>query len=385
MTYLDKNNSVSIVPNPENQSGMASVVIVLILVIILTLISVGFARTMDRAIKNSTNNQLGTSAYYVARSGISDASAYLAQNPNTVADTCDDLLGPGKPLEGASQSLSDASNGVAKYTCVLIDQTPTELNYQKIPAFKSQVVKLKPSTGSISTLLLSWQGSDPANNVLPSNKLYSQTYWATQKYEPMLRVTVYPVIGDSDSLGNIETRARTFFLYPSFSGGTNSAIFNGAGSLANGSRANVTCDYSPSATFTGTGYYHCNLSLTSLNTACGADCGYYYLRLTPLYGQADIKIKATTSGSTLAKFAGVQAVLDVTAKADTTVRRLAARVDLSGVGSNYLNISPGDDAIPENAIRTAGTLCKRLNISSTHPIPPTAIDPTAQPYCNLTL
>src|SRR3990167_4237566 len=129
----------------KNQSGMASVVIVSVLVVILTLISVGFARVMDRAVNNSVNNQLGSSAYYVARSGISDASAYLAVTPNASADTCDDLLGSGKPLQGASDSLSTASNGVAKYTCILIDQTPTELNYQKIDPFKSQVVKLAAS------------------------------------------------------------------------------------------------------------------------------------------------------------------------------------------------------------------------------------------------
>src|SRR3990167_9189420 len=150
--------------NSKNQSGMASIVVASVLVVILTLISVGFARIMDRAVKNSVNNQLGTSAYYVSRSGISDTAAYLAVNPNAVADSCDDLLGQNpsgtnKPLEDASQNISAASGGVAKYTCILIDRTPSELNYQKINPFKSQVVRFAATNGVITSALLSWQAS----------------------------------------------------------------------------------------------------------------------------------------------------------------------------------------------------------------------------------
>src|SRR3989344_1933256 len=349
----------------NNQAGMASIVVVSMLVIILTLISVGYARLMSRTLNSSVNNQLGSGAYYAARSAISDATAYLADNPDVVADDCDDLLGtPGEGLEPSSNQLLQASNQAVSYKCILIDQTPTELSYQKIDAFKSQVVKLDPVGSAITSLRLTWQGSNGDGVGSPDNlTLPSPTNWATRKYEPLLRVTIYPVVNDADQLTLIEGRAKTFFLYPS-SGGSQSFSFG----TTNGSLQSITCSSSNN--------YHCNVNITNLN--CGGDCGYYYLRLTPFYAQADIKIKANGG---LTEFVGAQAAIDATAKSNTSTRRLLATVD---IGTN--NISPSDNAIPEYAIRSATTLCKRLNVNQPLPATPTnGIDSSAQAYCNLTL
>src|SRR3989344_5604831 len=124
----------------KDQRGMASIVIVSMLVIILALITAGFARLMSRALSDTVNNQLGSAGYYAARSGISDAAAFLVANPGFQADSCDVLLGDAsKPLQPASDNLSNSSSGTTAYTCILIDNSPADLIYQKVPAFKSQV------------------------------------------------------------------------------------------------------------------------------------------------------------------------------------------------------------------------------------------------------
>src|SRR3990167_3239232 len=277
----------------NNQSGMASIVVVSMLVIILTLISVGYARIMSRTLNSSVNNQLGSASYYAARSAISDGSYYLANNPNTVADDCDDLLGTdGEGLQPASKQFSDASGEAVSYKCILIDQTPTELSYQKIDAFKSQVVKVTPVSGNISRMLFSWQSSTDNTNLPTFPRLYSHSSWAGSKYTPLLRVAIYPVVSDSEPVSNLASRTKTFFLYPS-SGGVEGINYSASPVTANGMLQEVHCDsgasgYSGSLNF-------CNLDI-NLSVACGAgSCAYYYVRLTPFYDTADIKLRALNS------------------------------------------------------------------------------------------
>src|SRR5205085_9000917 len=99
-----------------------------------------------------------------------------------------------------------------------------DVNYQ-LPPYKSQVIKLNTnaSPNGLSSLLFSWQsgGSDASKQSLPSSTttLFDETTWATNSYAPMLRLTLYP-IPVSNQIKNLETDARTFFLYPTANGGT---------------------------------------------------------------------------------------------------------------------------------------------------------------------
>jgi hypothetical protein len=345
---------------------MASIVVVSMLVVILALISAGFARLMSRALSDTVNSQLGSAGFYVARSGISDAAAFLAANPGFNAGSCDVLLGDNtKPLQSASQNISDSSGGTAAYTCILIDNSPTRLIYQKIPAYESQVAKLDPESGSLQSLTISWQSTDASNNQTNCNLLYTQTEWSSRLCEPLLRITLFRIAGDGDSLDNIENNTKTFFLIPG--GATNSVNFNGT---ATGSVLSVSCPNPP-----GSNQYHCSVRVVGLGSG-----EYFYARLTPLYQQADIQVEGIVTGNDAAQFVGAQAVIDVTAKASSSVRRLAARVDTSSP-NNQVNVSPSDDAMPEFAIRSAGTLCKRLLVNGS-----ITVDPSApQALCNLSL
>ena len=300
-------------------------------------------------------------------------------NSAASADTCDDLLGvgpPPKPLQASSDSISAASSGVTEYTCILINQQPSDLLYQKLPPLKSQVVKLEPPSGSnFNNLTISWQSSNRSYDQVPppnSKILYpevgSGVGWTDLRYEPMLRITLYRVDNSNPTLSNIANNARTFFLYPS---SVASASLQVNPPPNNGLLADASCTPPPTPND-----FHCRATFTQLSNT-----DYLFMRITPIYLQADVRIEGVMNpGNRPAQFINAQAIVDATAKSNESVRRLAARVDTSSLaGSAQVNISPSEDAMPEFAVRSAATLCKQLDVSGGN------VTTMFSVLCNLTL
>lgn len=377
----------------RNQNGMAALVVTAILISLLSAVAVAFATVMNRELQKSVNNQLGQAAYNAAASGINDAVSYLKDNPNSKISNCNDLLGTSKPLS-ASSNLS--GNGGTKYTCVLIDPLPLDLVYQSVPANKSQVITasfsaISPNTVTIAgRMLISWQSNDKttyykyrsaseASGVNPQ-LLISETNWKAGNYVPMLKVSLYPIPIDTKTAAFAKTNAKTFYLYPTDGAGyINKLDFS---ATATGTFKPVACGLDKSnGEFNGSADYSCNLIINNLplvNTEAGnRDCSVpsegllpasqvacmYYIQLTPIYGAANIKIRANdiTGGRNALQFVNTQAVIDVTAQSSNAVKRLQARVDSSSLnGGKSQNVAASDNLVPEFALRSANTLCKRL-------------------------
>jgi hypothetical protein len=163
-----------------------------------------------------------------------------------------------------------------------------------------------------------------------------------------------------------QQNSRTFFLYPVSSGGSSSFTY---AATADGSLRPVTCSSSnpvppPGFTFKISQIYDCNLAITSLTNYCGLGLcapamAYYYAVITPIYNQADVKILANRNTTTDTTFNGVQSVIDVTGKSGFASKRLQARINTSLGGS----IDWIDNAIPDQALRSAETICKRLTVT----------------------
>jgi hypothetical protein len=88
-----------------------------------------------------------------------------------------------------------------------------------------------------------------------------------------------------------------------------------------------------------------------------------YLRLRSLYLQTSVTVSATSAGSAVS-LVGDQAVIDATGKAQDILRRIQVRIPLHH-----------DAQIPEFAIQTGDTLCKRLQIAAASPFTATTTDP----------
>jgi len=355
----------------HNQQGMASIVIVSVLVVILTLVSVAFGRLMDRAVTNSTNKELSAAANYAADSGINDAANYIKSNYTKGVSAITMLKCNSLQQAGLNYQLS--ATGPVQYSCLTINPEAPDLVFggqDPLPPYKSQVVKMTTDAstgGATDKLLISWASGDGHNGTVGGTSLYPETggsSWASQSLSPMLRVTLYPIAAD----GTIVNSQRTYFFYPGGGSGGNNVTAVGApgeplqrvqcgnAALNGGSAFNLGND-----TLAG---YTCSVIVTGLSGAIGSG-GYYYARLTPLYDSANVRIIANDSSGDVLKFQGVQGVIDSTAQASSSVKRLQARVDLSSLsGSGSDNIPPAANTIPEYAHASANTLCKQLDVTS---------------------
>jgi hypothetical protein len=330
-----------------------------VLVVLLSLISIGFARLMNRAVNNSLNNQLSSSASYAAQSALNDAIAYVQVHPTAKSTTCNGLFTTNGVNKGINPNYIGGSNSNYKYSCILVNPTPPNLEYS-LPSAQSQVATINTvSSGGASTvasnLLLSWQagGSDASKTNVSAcapPTLYDETTWSTNGCPPLLRMTLYPVDGN----GNIaQANSRTFFFYPTNSGG-NTVNYSTQG---DGSLIPVNCNSQPTTTNESTGNYQCSVLISNFTAASGLS--YFYARMTSIYDQADVQIKADDSSNNILQFKDDQSLIDATAQAGTASKRLQSRV----VIGNTTDIVPSEDALPEAGLRSADAICKQLDVT----------------------
>lgn len=341
----------------RNEQGMASIVIVGVLVVLLALISIGFSKIMNRAVTRSLNNQLSSAATYAAQSGINDAMAYIKGQPNpsdVSSNDCTSLL-----KEPGMSNLTDLSgDGNTKITCLMVNPTPTDLMYQQLSPNGSQVIKATTSD-AVDKVMFSWQASNGTNTNSPSSLSFTDvTTWNNAGNVPVLRVGLYPV-PPSGKITGIESKSKTFFLVPG-QGGSNVTTI--PYSTADGSVEQVACNAKNTGINGFTADYACNAIVDGLYANIAPN-SYYYLTVTPIYNQADVKIKATNSQKQQVQFINVQTVIDSTAKANNATKRLQERVDSNTTGDN---IAASDDAAPGYSIRSAKALCKQLEFHKSY-------------------
>jgi hypothetical protein len=393
MWFKDKRSKI-ITMSSNKQEGMASIVVVSVLIIIMTLISVGFARLVSRTATNSANRQFSASATYAAQSGINDVASYLKQyvqaNPgsnflpqSTECNGTGSLIGDGGnhgPFFNDS-NLSKDTNRSTQYTCILLNPAPSDLQYLQVNNLKSQVVKVNTSaaTGTLDKLMVSWQPTDTSITGYPTStsSLNDETTWnsstgicrdagANARCTPILRLTLYP-ISNSTLLSDAQTTSKTVFLYPQApSGNVIVRSYSDNTNFKDGGIIPVPCTKTVGVnTFNPVtaSDFKCNIIISDLSTAI-AGIDSVYMRLTPIYNQADINISANDIFGDQLSFIGDQAIIDVTAQTGGVAKRLQARVNTSSLANNSngvnTNISSSSDAIPEQSVRTANALCKRV-------------------------
>jgi Tfp pilus assembly protein PilX len=356
----------------RQEQGMASIVVVGLLVILLTLITLGFAKIMGRSVQNSTSNETAASASYAAQSGLNDVTTYLKTNLNVKATKCNDLIGTSANKGPFYDDSNISGDNNTRYTCLLVNQQPTDLAYQNIANMKSKVVKLTTNavTGSIDSFMFSWEARDNSKTSLPNTTvgLLDEATWNNANYVPMLRVTLYPVTTSGALDDNVQSNSRTFFLSPANGGGPGSKTFDYS-STADGSRKHIQCDKTQVSSFTGTSDTICNVVITGLENVTNID--YFYARITPIYNNINLIIKGNDIDNRAVKFKNVQAVVDVTAKSGPAAKRLQSRIDISGIdtsGSGSItpsdNLSSSEDSAPDYSLRSANSLCKRWKITN---------------------
>jgi Tfp pilus assembly protein PilX len=331
----------------RQQTGFVSIIVTLILMVITSMLVLSFAFLARQNMNRNLNQQLSTQAFYAAESGVNDAVAKLKAGTLSDTNSCGDTPSIGNQVLGA-----DDLN--VKYTCVLVNQSPTDLKYDGVATDTSTVVHI--NAPSATTLKISWQDSGADNVFAPStSKFYLPQLPVINKalaasgrsvdqtadfpnHTGLLRATVIPTsAATSDNI--LLNSSRNFFLYPRANASPNQ---QGASDMsqADGQLVSGECN-----TGNNSGAYPlaCNAVVTGVPTD-------FYLRLRSVYKPVAVRIQMF-DGSVAQPIKGAQAVIDATGKAQDVLRRIQVRVPLS---PSFM--------YPEFALETADSICKRFAV-----------------------
>jgi Tfp pilus assembly protein PilX len=335
----------------NNESGLVSLVVTVIIMVVLTLITLSFSQLMRHEETQALDRQLSTQAYYASESGINDTikdfKAGVAMPPD--GNTCYNAPNP---------SIVSGDSNIA-YKCILVNKNPNNLDFSSVDTAQSILTKVQSAdlTKNVDNIVISWQGTTSTNTPRPNalgTQLPTVANWGANTIG-MVRVSIYPIPPAGANRATLNSLARTFFLYPTDSGGGGSVKLNlngpGGSAELDGTIKPVDCTFSGGPA-TDIGPYKCNLSVDISNSGPTSYAGYsYYIRLKSIYSKTSVNIIANdkNGGGTQLNLAGAQVSIDATGAANNVKRRVNAR--LSQI-SEY--------SWPEFAIETTDNICKLL-------------------------
>jgi hypothetical protein len=329
---MQKKNSIV-----RDQKGLVSIVVTLVFVSIISVVVLSFAFLVRREQQQALDRQLSTEAFYAAESGISEAVAGLKDGSIDTLSNCDDTTSAGITFK--DKQIGDNSF----ISCVLVNRSPSSLEYTEIPTDRSQLVRLTSNGNSISSIEISWQSTDPADSTFSSDANFGlpTAGWSGSfaEHTGIVRTELFHLNG-AINRGLMSTNVTTFFLYPLTQGpNPNSIDIRAPGT--DGAFVTGDCD-------AGQTPKKCKSVLNNVNATTA------YLRLKALYQPVNLSIVAYNGDGVAMPIEGEQAVIDSTGKAGSVLRRVQVRVPLRT-----------DYEFPEFALETADDICKRLEVLPT--------------------
>lgn len=317
----------------KNQSGMASFLVVSIIVTLLALISIGFSHLADREERQSLDRELSDQAYYAAESGMNDAKNYIVANPTASTSNCT------LPNSNNFVSNGDISNGqgVAKYTCIVMQASPKEMVFDVYP---DRPISIEASLAGIKSFYFSWQNKTYTGTPKPLGTF--PTLPKEGGLDPnatgLLRVGIYPARA-GDNASTLASASKQFFMYPNSGNGTVGTLAFSSGGFAQGKcKANATPSF-------------CNSQITSLPSS-----GNFYISMSANYAPLTVIVRAANSAGTIVGVPGVEGSIDVTGSGSDVLRRIQSYVPLN------LNSS-----IPGYGLQSMQAICKLFRVSVSQP------------------
>jgi len=341
----------------KNQSGMASIIVVMILMTVLALISVGFSHLMNREVKQSFDRQLSLEATYAAESGLNDARIYLANNPGV-----GNWSGCKPPSDAKNSFISTgdiSGDGIAKYSCINLVTNPAFIEFN-LSVGESQVFRInQPSLGR---MYFSWQSPtqgtpQPLGNLgdLPREDTLNST---NPNATGVLRTAIYPVPAGSkngDTLSTLNTASRNYFLYPNAGSGATincpgSSNCYDYGTTSSGMFLSGSCNAGsfPSLPYQFAPKRFCNTAISGLQGSASV----FYIKITALYAPIIGEIEATNpSGNSPFLLKNSQGTIDVTGSGSDAIKRVRA----------VINTTP-QTQLPSNALWSMQSVCKLFRV-----------------------
>ena len=320
------------------KDGVVSLVVCLFIMIIVSLIALSFAAIMRREQRQAVDHQLNSEAFYAAETGVNDAIEAIANGLTTNITTCDNTA---QDKISTSRTL-DAAAGVS-YSCVFINQSPTELNYE-VPDGGLVKVPLHSQSGAIDSIKISWQDPSSTSGTWPTydgavgSNFLPTTSWQAS-WPGMLRLQLIPDAYPIDR-ATIDTKTVNLFAFPS--NATSNFV---VGTSPDGSVATGGCD----TALPGGRPLFCEIEITNLTSYGYSD---YALTLRGIYDESRVIIRAYSGGSPVPLTSG-QTVIDSTGLANGIAKRVRVFVP------------PFNYKYPGFALESGDDICKRFSVTST--------------------
>lgn len=346
--------------NLGNQNGMVSFLVVMFISVLLVLITASYARVMTRELRQSTDSELSSKAYYAAESAIEESLLDIRSNLNDPSKSLSDLNQDNCDREEYNQF--DTPTG---YSCRLVSVAPNELTGSLEPD-NSRQFNLEGI--SHNRIKLEWyqHGEDymdntgdfpdvPDSNDHPSPNYTSPTNWPPET-PPIMRMEIisYPENGPFET---DEIRQKVLFMHPEDSQFKNSTAAYNPISPGSNSTKDVKCKKA-----VNNGDYACELTITGINVGGGPNNISHVVRIKPFYTGTNYRLTALT-GTNKVEIPGNTIIIDATGYANDVYRRLQARVPLHSVGTF------GQDYV----LLADEQVCKRMRVSR----PPVVPNPEA--------
>lgn len=333
----------------NNQRGMVSIMIAGVMMVIMALLTLGFTRVVQNEQRQAIDDQLSKQAFYAAESGINTAMS-IPGFPGTLKEDCD--------VSGAAYNDGKVSaDGGIAFTCVQINPNPSDLVFgnDSITTNRAKIVPIKTNPEATS-LIIEWTDSNhdgkEATCSATNLDFDAVDVWTGSASGQLDRIAPlkFDLIGIPD--GNFDRNAlinaqASAILYPCSSGGQSSVDFTTiTGASVEGSVGKVI-----PVNCTG-GNYECRFEITNINAA--SIYRQHYIRFNSIYSEVNVRLTAgSSSPGDRPLFAGAQAVVDSTGRANDVYRRLQARVPLYDA---YV--------LPNGTLQTVDDICKLYSVQT---------------------
>lgn len=333
----------------RDQSGIASMVVVILIMTLLTLIVLSMTQNSNREQRQSLDRQLNTQAFYAAESGISDAKDYVVQNPTTAPvkkTECAGVsgAGAGEQFPGKSQNVissTDPSITNVSYSCVLYDRIPKELKFSNVAVGSSEIVPIEDAGGAgIQSLTFSWTREGGGSNFTgcPGPGDISLPDKLADNCEAgMLRVELLdPTSSSRDAL--LSSAFVGFFKPANGPAGSSISFGSASGSVnSQGAIVNGGCDATS-----------CRVTINNISK------NNLYLHMRSIYRSNRVTLTGTTTAGTEVQFRDAQMEVDSTGKVGDILKRIQVMLPLTS----------NKGSLPEFVLQTTEDICKQLQVRS---------------------
>lgn len=360
-----------------NEAGFASIVIAMTLILVLSLMTVGFATLMRKEQRSALDKHLSSQAYYAAESGVNAAANAIRSGYKYAKTDCSGGINNSAP-QAARNYLADPNVGEddsVSNTCLLIDPTPTNLEYRIEPDANTDQEKLTQITGLdgagntafIRKIVVSWEQSGPSTlstKFAAGGSNYDFRPVTSWPYSTgVIRAMLMPLNSSCLSRDCLLAHNYTTFLYPRATDGENTwnlnTTFPTGGSSYNFASTSTQAAADALQDVNGpilSG--RCSESRSGDNLMCTATIDGlpasqdYILGLRGLYQESKVKVFVYDGSGNRLRIANAQAVVDSTGRAQDVLRRIQVRVPLT----NSYNL-------PANALEVVDGICKQLQLT----------------------